>query len=193
MHNDKFNELWQKTEILRGYDPMLHTFGDTVLAYLMVSAHPEMQDRSVVCRGIIVLEKPHILLPGQVGPEFTEGFDAEEMPSEAMYIFRAMRLPYSRVSNKVAAEQGIEYGTLQAVLDKFYEELDSRNDRTTGLIKAEPGGGSISLMCYAVSQMIKSAPDNVNHFFEHIRRQSGAPIQADDQITDEDISRLFNS
>jgi hypothetical protein len=46
-------------------------------------------------------------------------------------------------------------------------------------------------MRYAVGLMLKSAPENVRQFFDHLRRQHGNPIQPNETITEEDIKRLF--
>jgi hypothetical protein len=59
------------------------------------------------------------------------------------------------------------------------------------LIKGVLGGADISLMRYSMGLAIKSAPGNVNEFFEHLRRRRGEPIRPDEKITDEDIRRLF--
>jgi hypothetical protein len=46
-------------------------------------------------------------------------------------------------------------------------------------------------MRYSLGLMIRSAPDNVREFFEHLRRRRGEPIRPDDRISDDDIQRLF--
>jgi hypothetical protein len=46
-------------------------------------------------------------------------------------------------------------------------------------------------MRYSLGLVIKSAPDNIKEYFEHLRRQRGEPIRPDERITDEDIRRLF--
>jgi len=102
-----------------------------------------------------------------------------------------MKLPYSHITNKLVAEEQIEYGSLQDVLDRFDQEMDNQEDSETGLIKGVLEGADISLMRYSLGLVIKSAPGNVKEFFEHMRRQRGEPIRPDEIITDEDIRRLF--
>jgi len=46
-------------------------------------------------------------------------------------------------------------------------------------------------MRYSLGLVIKSVPENVREFFEHLRKQRGEPIRPDEKITDEDIRRLF--
>ncbi|MFQ6035237.1 MAG: hypothetical protein ACE5NM_05240 [Sedimentisphaerales bacterium] len=189
----KFKEYWKRTEVIREYQRMLYTFGDMDLPYVFVAEHSRFKDRTAVRKGVILLQKPQILLPPYYGgPQFKEGFEhANAIPPEAAYLFRAMKLPYSLITNKLVAEEQIEYGSLQDVLDRFDREMDSQEDSETGLIKGVLEGADVSLMRYSLGLVIKSAPGNVKEFFEHMRRQRGEPIKPDERITDEDIKRLF--
>jgi hypothetical protein len=190
---DKFKEYWKRTEVIREYQRMLYTFGDMNLPYVFVAEHSRFKDRTLVRRGIILFQKPQILLPHYYGgPEFKEGFEhASAIPAEAAYIFRAMKLPFSHITNKLAAEELIEYGGLQDVLYRFDKEMENQEDSETGLIKGILEGADISLMRYSLGLVIKSARGNVKEFFEHLKRQRGEPIRPDERITDEDIRRLF--
>jgi len=190
---EKFKEYWRRTEVIREYQRMLYTFGDMELPYVFAAEHSRFKDRTVVRRGIVLFQKPHILLPPYyAGPEFKEGFEhANVIPPEAAYLFRAMKLPYSHITNKPLAEEKIEYGSLQTILDRFNREMENQEDLETGLIKGLLDGADISLMRYSLGLVIRSAPENVKEFFEHMRRQRGEPIRPDEKITDEDIRRLF--
>ncbi len=190
---EKFNEYWRSTEVIREYKRMLFTFGAMELPYVLVAEHSRLRDRTIVRKGVVLLQRPHILLPPHYGgPEFKEGFEhANAMPPEALYLLRAMQVPYSQISNKPIAEEQIEYGSVQSVLDQFVKEMESREDTETGLIKGVLDGADISLMRYSMGLAIKSAPGNVSEFFEHLRRRRGDPIRPDERITDEDIRRLF--
>jgi len=189
----KFKEYWTRTEVIREYQRMLYTFGDMQLPYVFAAEHERLKDRTVLRRGVVLLQKPHILLPRYYGgPEFKEGFEhAKAMPTEVTYIFRAMGLPYSQVTNRTIAEEQIEYGSLQEVLEKLDRKMEEENNTETGLIRGALGGADISLMRYSLGLVIKSAPENVREFFEHLKRQRGEPIRPDEKITDEDIRKLF--
>lgn len=192
-NREKFKEYWQKTEVIREYQRMLYTFGDMKLPYVFAAEHNRFRDRTVVRKGTVFLQKPQILLPGYYsGPEFKEGFEhAAAMPPEAVYLFRTMGLPYSHITNRIVAEEQIEYGSLQNILDGFNREMDEQENSETGLIKGSLDGADVSLMRYSLGLIIKSAPQNVSEFFEHLRKQRGEPIKPDEKITDEDIRRLF--
>ncbi len=190
---EDFRKYWSATEVIREYQRMLFTFGDMELPYVLVAEHRRFRDRTVVRKGVVLIQRPHILLPPYYGgPEFKEGFEhANAIPPEAVYLLRAMQMPYSQITNKPVSEEEIEYGNLQSVLDKFDKEMENQEDTETGLIKGVLNGADISLMRYSLGLAIKSAPGNVKEFFEHLRRRRGEPIRPDERITDEDIRRLF--
>jgi hypothetical protein len=190
---EQFNQCWRATEVIREYERMLFTFGAMELPYVLVAEHGQFRDRAVVMKGLVTLQRPQIVLPPYyAGPEFKEGFEhANALPPEAVYILRAIQVPYSQISNKPVAEEQIEYGSVQSVLDKFDREMESQGDIETGLIKGVHDGVDISLMRYSLGLAIKSAPGNVKEFFEHLRKRRGEPIRPDERITDEDIRRLF--
>ena len=188
-----FKEYWRATEIIREYQRMLFTFGDMELPYVLAAEHSRFRDRTIVRKGVVLIQRPHILLPPYYGgPEFKEGFEhAEAIPAEAVYLLRAMRMPYSQITNKPIGEQEIQYGSLQSVLDRFDREMESQEDTDTGLITGVLDGADVSVMRYSLGLAIKSAPGNVKEFFEHLRMRRGQPIRPDEKITDEDIRRLF--
>jgi len=192
-NKNKFKEYWRKTEIVRQYEQTLFTFADMELPYLFTAQHSRLTDRVVVRKGAVLVKKPHILLPGRSsGPQFREGFEhADAMPAEAIYMLRAMGLPYSQIANHPASRERIEYGNLQTVIDRLNSMMEKNEDNQTGLIKGEIEGEDISLMRYAIGLIVKSAHGNVGEFLEHLRRQRGEPIRPDEKISDEDIRRLF--
>ncbi len=170
---------------------MLFTFGAMELPYVLVAEHGQFKDRAVVMKGLVALQRPQIVLPPYYeGPEFKEGFE-HTIPPEALYLLRAMQVPYSEISNRPIAKEQIEYGNVQSVLNKYIKQMEGQEDTETGLIKGVLDGADISLMRYSLGLAIKSAPGNVKEFFEHLRRRRGEPISPDERITDEDIRRLF--
>jgi hypothetical protein len=193
INREKFKEFWAKTEIIREYRRALYTFGDIQLPYVLVAEHLRFMDRAVVRKGVMVVQKPHIVLPGYYnGPEFSEGFEhAAALKSEMAYLSRTMGLPYSKISNRPAAEESIEYGSLQDVIDRLKRHMDSQEDTETGLIKGTVDGAEVSLVRYSFGLIVRSAPENIKEFFERAKRHRSEPIRPDERITDEDIRRLF--
>ena len=193
LDRDDFRRYWTKTEVIREYQQILYTFGDMRLPYIFVAEHEQFKDRTLVRKGIVFFNRPQIVLPGHYsGPEFAEGFEQlAHLPPEAVLLFRSMGLPYSQVTNKPIAKEEIEYGSLKSVVDMFDKKLDREENTETGLIKGVIEGTEVALMRYAIGLVIKSTPENVKQFFEHLRRQQGKPISPGEKITDEDIRHLF--
>lgn len=192
-NTEKFKEYWRQTEVLREYRQNLYTFGDMRLPYVFAAEHTHLKNRTIVRRGVVLIQKPHIVLPVHyVGPEFKEGFEhANAIPHEAMYLLRAMALPYSHITNKPLVNEHLEYGTLQEILDRLSKEIDEQENTEIGLIKGVLAGMDVAMMRYTIGLAIKSAPENVKDFFEHVKRQRREPIRPDEKITDDDIKRLF--
>jgi hypothetical protein len=188
-----FEQYWKKTEIIREYHKILFTFGDMRLPYVFLAEHTNYNDRVFVHKGVVNIQKPNILLPGhRQNIEFKEGFEhSHDIPRNMAVVMRSLGLPHSQVSNKQFVREEIEYGRLQEVIDKYSRKLESNEDSDTALIKGVVGGADISLMRYSIGLMVKSGPENVKEYIEHMKRQTGEPIRPDEQITDEDIRRLF--
>jgi hypothetical protein len=70
---------------------------------------------------------------------------------------------------------------LQEVIEKYSRKFEQSEDSDTGLIKGMAGGVDISLMRYSIGLMIKSGPENVREYFEHIKRQTGEPIRPNEK------------
>ncbi|MDD5458761.1 MAG: hypothetical protein PHF37_05165 [Phycisphaerae bacterium] len=193
LDRNNFRQYWGETEVIREYQQILYTFGDMRLPYIFLAEHNQFKDRTLVSKGTVFFNRPQIVLPGHYsGPEFAEGFEQlGHLPPEAILLFRSMGLPYSQVTNKPVAKEEIEYGSLQSVVDMFNKKLDREENTETGLIKGVTEGVEVALMRYAIGLVIKSTPENVKQFFEHLRRQQGKPIEPGERISDEDIRRLF--
>jgi len=191
-YEEKFKNFWRQTEIIREYQRILFTFGDMELPYVFVAESKQLADRTMVRKGKVFLQKPRIVLPeGRKGLEF-EGFEHSDfLGREAAYLFRAAKLPFSQVTNRPIADEKLEYGKVSAVLEQINKQMDNQNDTETGLIKGPLEGADVSLIRYSFGLAIKSAPENINEFLEHIRKQRGRPIGPNEKITDEDLRRLF--
>ncbi|UCF14989.1 MAG: hypothetical protein JSW59_16395 [Phycisphaerales bacterium] len=90
----RFEECWRATEVIREYQRMLFTFGDMEVPYVLITEHSRFKDRAVIRSGVVLLQKPQILLPSQYsGLPFLEGYEhADAIPPEAAFLLRAMQL-----------------------------------------------------------------------------------------------------
>ncbi|MHC4264774.1 MAG: hypothetical protein ACYSUK_02450 [Planctomycetota bacterium] len=192
VHEEKFRNYWRQTEIIREYQRVLFTFGDMELPYVFIAENRQLADRAMVRKGKVFLQRPRIVLPEhRKGPEF-EGFEHPDvLGREVAYLFRAAKLPFSHITNRPIAQEKLEYGRVSDIIERINKEMDRHNDTDTGLIKGSLEGADVSLIRYSFGLAIKSAPENISEFLEHIRRQKGKPISPNEKITDEDLRRLF--
>ena len=187
MEQAAFRRYWQGTEVIRSYQRMLSSFGDTRLPYVFAAEHSNLRDRVVVQEGFIHVHTPTILVPSR-GPEFGQGFEAVHIP-EQIFLFMRSAMPYCRVDQQTRREATVEYGTLQEVLNKHVRKLEE--DEETGLIKGIVGGHNVSLMLYFGMVASRSSDANVREILEHIGHQRRGPIGPDEGITDEEMRRLL--
>ena len=188
---EMFQKYWEATEVIRAYQNTLYTFGDMQLPYVFAREHPTLKDRVILMKGVMLVQKPMIILPGREGPSFGEGFEhGDSVPPDAIQVWRSVGIPRCNISNRATHTQEIMYGTtLQAVLDKYNRRMENEADTATGLVKGiEP---DISLMRYSLGLVFKSVPGNVQEFIEHQRRERGDQIRPDEGITEEDIRKMF--
>jgi hypothetical protein len=192
VYEEQFRQYWKQTEIIREYERILFTFGDMELPYIFVAESRKTLDRTVVRKGMVFLQRPRIILPEHSrGPEF-EGFEhPDAFGREIAYLFRAAKLPFSHITNRPIAQEKLEYGRAEDIIERIDKEMDLHNDTDTGLIKGSLDGVDVSLIRYSFGLAIKSAPENISEFLEHIRKQKGRPISPNEKITDEDLRRLF--
>jgi len=190
INRGKLNQYWKGTEIIRQYQGMLFTFGDTPLPYVLAYEH-KIQDRTIVLEGVIQVDRPTIILPVYMqGPKFEGGFQ-EEVPIDVVSLFRNFGFPSSHIHNQKKSEQKLESGCLSSVLERYDTRLENEGDTKTGLIKSIANGFEISLIRYIFQLAVQSTPGNVWEFMEHLRHQRGRPIGSDEHITDDEIGRLF--
>jgi len=156
-----------ETQIHRRYYRRLSAFLDMELPYIFIGEH-HLGDRAFVFRGKVFIQQPHLIIPTGGGPQFEEGFDVE-MPQEVITFFRNIGVPYSHMRNQIERAQGLEYGNLPRVVDRYYEEMAKKEDTETGLISGKTEGAVVSLMKYSVVLAAESAPGNIAELLENLK------------------------
>lgn len=178
---ETFDRYWNKTEIIRSYEPMLFTFTDTDLPYIIAGEH-HLKDRVVVIKGVVKVQEPSIIV-ARNGPQFLKGFEnAGALSCSAVYIFRNMNLPYCNVTNSVIRRQEIEYGGLQAILHEYDEKLKAKDNKIMGLITGIVEGADVSLMRYVAELAVKSKESNVRQIINHLKIRGGGKAHPDDLL-----------
>ena len=173
-------ELWQKavskTEVHRARLRTLYTFDQTVLPYVYLAESVVNIGDVVVRKGKVIVEKPIILLPGNM-PQF-EGFEIEDKSFEAnsdsvaMFLFmRGISFPSMKYSNQTSKLDVIP-GPLSKAVSRFKRELEKKEDISTGLIVSSEDCWQFSLLIYAAALAAKSVPEDIKNILKRMGIQN---------------------
>ena len=164
----------ETTAIIKRRRTSLYTFGVTRLPYIFVAKSEIDPHDTVVREGRVMVEKPHILIPGY-HPLF-EGFDLEgETPlsgEDIKYILMARRIvmPSLRYIN-TAGGLAVDQVSLDVKVSDVCNRLEGRNDTQTGVIRGEDRFFPFPLLIYVSEMIQRSAGDNLS---EYLERQGGS-------------------
>jgi len=155
---------------------MLYTFDQTVLPYVYLAESVVNTGDIVVRKGKITVEKPIILLPGNL-PQF-EGFQIDDKSFEtsndsvAMFLFmRGISFPSMKYSNQTQKLEVIP-GPLSKVVNRFKRELEKKEDISTGLIISSEDCWQFSILIYAAALAAKSVPEDIKNILKRMGIQN---------------------
>ncbi len=180
LNEEKFRKFWEETKLIRTYRARLPSYEDIGLPYVFLSPHPNLK-RVFVKKGKIHIKKPMIIIPG-VNAKF-EGFEHESIIERQITILtRMINLPYYKYTNKLVAEEVLDYGQPEEIAERYNKKMDRENDKKTGLIIGELEGWSISLARYSFEAVVKSAPENIQELLERMKKRGYPPIGPEEKI-----------
>jgi len=159
----------RSTRVVRVRRNLLYTFGSTRLPYLCLSDSPRDTNEIVVRRGEVTADRPKIAIPGE--PLQFEGFslDGSEGDEAASFILaRRIEMPPAKYVNK-SERTTTETGPLDAAMERAVNRLDQTNDIRTAVIAAPDQVWTLSILLYVGSQVMRSAPANINEHLERLR------------------------
>jgi len=171
-------EMWEKaleqTKIIKHSAVRLSTIRATRLPYTYLAESLVNIGDTVVRKGKVVVHKPSIILPANF-PQF-EGFDFRDehhVDEEAIRTFlmvRGVSFPSFKYDNQVASLNVFE-GSLQTTIDHYSNKLAWKEDIDTALIIGPDDCWQFSVLIFAASMVSKSAPDDIERFFDELRKK----------------------
>lgn len=161
---EKFEQIWKQTKILRPVDRKLFTFGDTHLPYILVADSVVNRGDTVVREGEVVVKRPLIYAPRSGFPTF-EGFSEKGERAAGMIIQRMMYIPPYEYKNSQHS-LSVTPEPLNGVVVRLNEKLDRKEDNLTVIIKTMADMWEVSVMCFAAERMIESIPSNLKELQE---------------------------
>lgn len=172
-----FQDAWSKalkeTEIIRTRILGLHTFDQTKVGYVLLSASSINPGDTVVRSGEVVIDRPALILPPHI-PQF-EGFnfDVLEGSEDSLINFllvRGVTLPSLKYNN--SSHLDIFEGKVDEAIKHYGNRLEREENTSTGLIVAPEDIWQLSLLIFICSQISKSSSTDINRLMEDFRRRN---------------------
>lgn len=169
-------EMWQKalgrTEILRTRIRLLETFAHTEIPYRFLAESILHEGDTVVRNGKILVEKPAIVLPGNL-PQF-RGFELEDILNMDInhvvdfLLIRGVRFPSLKYSNQTSTIDIYE-GPLKKAAEYYKDKLQRAEDVNTGLIIGSEDCWQFSVMIFIGTMVSRSAEEDIKKLFERYK------------------------
>jgi len=170
-------ENWEralgKTEIIRSRIHPLKTFETTQLPYIFLAESALNAGDTVVRKGEVMVEKPSIILPNNL-PQF-EGFEFEKESSfqqdflTTFFMVRGIRFPSLKYNNHTETLDVFE-GKLQKAINFHADQLQKREDVTTGLMIGPEDCWQYSILIFICGQVIRQADGDIKKLLDRFKR-----------------------
>ena len=167
------HELWQKalkkTEIIRTRIRPLKTFAQTEIPYTFLAESALNVGDTVVRKGQVVVEKPAIVLPGNM-PQF-QGFDFDDEDDVDMnhvidfLLIRGVKFPSLKYNNRTTTVDVFE-GSLQKAIDHHQDILQKQEDVHTALVVGPEDCWQLSVIIFVGAIANRAADDDVRRLLD---------------------------
>lgn len=168
-------ESWEKairnTEIIRQRIQGLATFSTTNLPYVLLSESSVNMGDTVVRKGIVLVEKPSLILPANI-PQ-CEGFDFDRDVLSYLtnfFLVRGVTLPSLKYNNQMYSVDVYE-GKLTEAIEHYDDNLKRTEDVQTGLVVGPTDVWQLSLLIFVVSQVERSANNDIKRLLEEWKKR----------------------
>ena len=166
-------DYWEKalkhTEIVRPRVQPLDVREATSLPYIFLAESAVNHGDTVVRKGDVRVEKPSIILPSDL-PQL-QGFESEKdnaWNTEGMINFlfvRGVRFPSFRYNNEVR-HLNIYEGRLKQAADHYLEELQQKENLSTGLVIGPEDCWQFSVLIFIAAQAGRQAEGDIKKLWD---------------------------
>ena len=162
----RFRRIWNAVEIARPVRYSLFTFGHSDLAYYLVCDGKKDGDLVSVRKGSVKVDRPVILTPDNMHPEFHNFFEDSDFGSVVDFILaRTMAFGNLRLTNSTQQSKLVS-DSVEEIVAKLNRELDDEEEEHVAILTAPAELAGIAIMKYATERVVASAPDNVQELRE---------------------------
>jgi len=170
--------MWEKalknTEIIRARVKSLMTKIDTNVPYILLSESSVNIGDTIVRKGEVVIAKPALIMPPY--SSFFSGFEFDEkenLGQDALINFllvRGISLPSLKYDNKTNSLD-IHEGALSSAVKYYKEELNMKEDVTSGLLVGPEDCWQLSLLIFICTQISRNAENDINKLLEDFHKR----------------------
>jgi len=161
-----FRRIWNSVEIARPVAYSLFTFGSSDLAYYLVCQGKSEGDLVSVRKGTVKIDRPMILTPDNIHPEFHNFFEDSEYGSVVDFILaRTMAFGNLRLTNSTQQSKLVS-DSVEEIVAKLNRQLDDEEEDHVAILTAPAELAGVAIMKYATERVVSSAPDNVQELRE---------------------------
>lgn len=173
-----FHDAWTKalkeTDIIRSRVSSLHTFNQTRVPYILLSASSINLGDTVVRKGDVMVEKPSLILPPN-NPQL-QGFEfdhIEEFNDSRLMNFlmiRGITMPSFKYNNTTQSLDVYE-GGVQAAIQYYGEELQRAENVSTGLLVAPEDVWPFSILIFICTQIARDSERDIRRLLEEYKNK----------------------
>lgn len=171
---------WEKalrhTEIIRPRIQPLATFEATEVPYVLLSEELSDSGNTLVRKGIVLVERPSLLLPANY-PQL-EGFEFDPSKREdadsfmSFLLVRGIRFP-SLLYNNRTLSLSIHDGKLSEAAEYYRTLLQRQENVNSGLIIGREDCWQFSVIIFTAGQITKSADNDIQKIIDQYKKDKG--------------------
>ena len=172
--HDAWSKALKETGIIRSRILGLHTFEQTNVPYILLSASAVNPGDTVVLSGELAVDRPALILPPNA-PQF-EGFEFDKLHANEdsllnFLLVRGVSLPsllYNNKNNRL----NIFEGNVDQAVAHYGNQLQREENTSTGLLTAPEDVWQFSLLIFVCSQVAKNSVTDMRRLLEEFRRRN---------------------
>ena len=162
----QFRSVWDSVSVERNVGYGLFTFGHSDLQYYLVCDAEEKGKTVSVQRGQVRIERPLVITPQDMNPEFRDFFEDEEGDSFIQFLLsRTAAFSNLRVENQLGPAKLVS-DSVEEIVAKLNKQLDDEEEEGVAILTAPAGLGGVAILRYTTERVVSSGPDNVQELRE---------------------------
>jgi hypothetical protein len=170
-HFAQFRAAWESVRVERPVEYSLFTFGDSELAYFLVTSASEKGGLVRVRQGQVKISRARIITPENMHPELQNFFEDEESLQFVQYLMARTAAFSSLKLSNTAGPDRIVTDTVEEAVAKLNRQLDDEEEDRVAILSAPAALAGFALFRYASEKILSSAPGN----FQELRDRGFLP------------------